>query len=376
MNTRKIVIVISALAILAIGKFGKDFLAEPEEREKPQETERRVTVFTDNVELGDITLELNTTGSLQAKDRMELFSEVQGLMLPDAGRFKAGNSFSQGQALINLRSDDARANVVAQRSTFERTLSAIMADIRLDHPTEFFLWDAYLKQVDVNSSLPSLPEVTDPKLKSYLTGRSIYSTYYSVRNAEISLSRFTISAPFSGVLVSADVTPGTVVRPGQRLGVFVKPGIYELQASTDAKTASRLAKGQLVTVHPDGDPATSYEGKVIRVNASIDPQTQMSDFFVEIRSDELKDGQFMQVEVQAEVVHDAYELNRSALKNSRYVFLVNGNRLKLQEVEILHTTEKTAVISGLKNGDIILTKVPPTAFEGMEVEIYTENPTK
>ncbi len=178
MKTRQIIIVAVAILVLLLGFAGKNYMAKEKERLKPVEKERIVTVFTDEVILKDITIEVNTTGSLQAKDRMELYSEVQGLMLPDNGRFKAGTRFSTGQTLLSLRSDDARANVVAQRSSFERSLSAIMADLRIDYSSSFDTWDSYLKGIDVNASLAKLPEVGDPKLKSYLTGRSIYSTYY------------------------------------------------------------------------------------------------------------------------------------------------------------------------------------------------------
>ncbi len=374
MKKRQIIILLVATLILAVGKFGKDFMAEPKEKQAPINKQRVITVFTDEVALEDITIQVSSTGSLMAKDRMELFSEVQGLMLPDNGRFKAGNRFSKGQTLLSLRSDDAGANVVAQRSSFERSLSAIMADIRIDYPSEFSTWDGYLKAIDVNTPLPSLPEVRDTKLKSYLTGRSIYSTFYSVRNAEIMLSRYHITAPFSGVLTSANVNPGTVVRPGQALGVFVKPGLYELQASTDSRTASRLSLGQKVKLHTDGDNMKEFEGFVKRVNASIDPQTQMSDFFVEVRSEELSEGQFMKVDVQAETVENSYVINRSAIKDTRYVYLVENGALKSKEIHVLHTDDKTAIINGLKNGEVVLTTLPPAAFEGMKVNIYAEKP--
>ena len=39
---------------------------------------------------------------------------------------------------------------------------------------------------------------------------------------------------------------------------------------------------------------------------------------------------------------------------------------------MLHKGERTAVIKGLDNGEIVLTKLPPAAFEGMKVNVYTE----
>jgi membrane fusion protein, multidrug efflux system len=372
MKKRQIIIVATAVLVLMAGKFIKDLLANPPEKEKPIEVERVLTVFAEEVLLKDIPIQVMTTGTLEAKERMELYSEVQGLMLPDGGRFKAGNTFSQGQVLLSLRADDARARVVAQRSAFERLLSSVMADIKIDYPADYETWKSYLESIDVNATLPSLPGLPNENLKRYLTGRSIMAEFYNVRNAEIGLSRFTITAPFNGVLTSANVDPGTVVRPGQLLGVFVKPGHYELMAAVDSRTVQRLAKGQKVDVYEEGNMDQVFQGTISRINASIDPQTQMSEFFVDLKSSELKEGQFMSISVEAKTIPNAYEIDRSAIRDLMYVFVVENGALKRVDINILHTSDKTAVIDGLQTGQTVLTKLPPAAFEGMKVTVYGE----
>lgn len=372
MKKRKIIIIATALLILVAAKFGKDMLSESKKQRKPAETTRLTTVFTEVVELKDQPIQLVTTGSLKAKERMELFSEVQGMMLPDGGRFKAGNRFKKGEIIVSMRVDDARARVVALRSGFERSLSAVMADIRIDFSDDYETWSAYLKQIDVNRNLPELPNVTNPTLKSFLTGRDVYTSYYTVRNGEIGLSRYQISAPFDGILTSSNADPGTVIRQGQLLGVFLKPNVYEVQASVSAISIDRLSIGQkaLVMVEESGQ---QYEGVISRINASIDPNTQLSDFFVEVRSEALKEGQFIELDIAAETIPQAYEISRSAIADSRFAYTVKDGQLTRIPLNILHTSDKTAIVSGLKNGEVVLTKLPPTAYEGMNVEIYAED---
>lgn len=372
MNKRKIIIVAVAVLILVAGKFGKDMLSESKKRNKPAESTRLTTVFTEVVKLEDQPIRLITTGSLEAKERMELYSEVQGMMLADNGRFKPGNRFKQGEVIVSVRMDDARARVVALRSGFERSLSAVMADIRIDFPEDYKAWSDYLKQINVNQNLPELPNVTNPTLKSFLTGREVYTNYYTVRNGEIGLSRFQIKAPFDGVLTSANADPGTVIRQGQLLGVFIKPGVYEVQASASAASIELLSVGQKAWIMVE-ESGQQYEGVISRINASIDPNTQMSDFFVEVRSNDLKDGQFIELEVAAETVSAAYEISRSAMADSRFAYIVKDGKLSRVPLNILHTSDKTAIVKGLSNGDVVLTKLPPTAYEGMNVEIYAED---
>jgi multidrug efflux pump subunit AcrA (membrane-fusion protein) len=376
MKTRQIIIVAVAILILFAGKLGKDWIASPKERSKPAPKEQLVTVFTDVVKLRDIPLQVTTTGSLEAKDRMELYSEVQGLMLNDKGRFNAGNQFQKGQILLSIRADDARAAVIAQRSAFERTLSSVMADIRIDYPSAFDTWDAYLKGIDVQASLPELPTVTNSKLKSYLNGRDVFTSYYNVRNTEIELSRFTIRAPFNGTLITADVDPGTVIRNGQLLGVFIRPGVYELQASTDARTIVKLKIGQSVTLSSEGDADRQYTGKVSRINSSIDPATQLCEFFVEVRSDALREGEFLSVNINAEEVKEAYEISRSALKNTNSAYVVEDGKLRAIKLDIMHLTNETAMVHGLENGQEVLTKLPPAVFGGMKVNVHSEAEVK
>lgn len=371
MKKRQIIIVIVAALILLLGKLSMNYMATPPEKERPEDKVRIVTVFTEKVSLRDIPVQVETTGSLQAKNRMELYSEVQGLMLPDQGRFKSGTTFKKGQPLVRLRSDDARSRVVSQRSSFQRLLSSVMADIRIDYESQYGEWSTYLRSIDAEAPLPPLPAIHDEQLKSYLTGRNIYTEFYTVRNLEIGLSRYRIVAPFSGVLTSANVTPGTVVRPGQLLGVFVKPGLYEMQAASNSNNVDRLAKGQKVELFKD-DSGIGYEGSVSRINASVDAQTQMSSFFIEVRSDELKEGQFLRLAIQAETINEAFEIDRSAIKDSRTVFVVVGDELRSVPIEIVYTKDKTAIIKGLKEGQEVLVKLPPSAFDGMKVSIYSD----
>lgn len=372
MKNRQIIITVIAGIIIMIGLYGKNYVAAQKEKNKPEPKENIITVFAETVENKDQNTTVETTGSLIAKNRIELYSEVQGLMLSDNGRFRPGSSFSKGQTLISLRSNDAKASVTAQRSNFEKSISSVMSDIKLDFPNDFIAWNAYLENFDVFSSLENLPEVQDSKLKSFLTGRGIYNSYFTVRNAEINLQKYQIRAPFSGVLTSSNVDPGTVIRPGQLLGVFIQPGVYELKGSTDIATSERLKKGQVVEVSLESEPEKLFTGTIIRVNPSIDPETQLIDFFIELKSNELHEGQFMQINVDSEKIENALRLNRSAIQNSKYAFVVEANVLKQVEIEILHTSANSVIIRGLNNGQKVLTKLPPSVFEGMKVKIFTE----
>jgi multidrug efflux pump subunit AcrA (membrane-fusion protein) len=370
MKKRQVVIIGTSILILVIGKLISNVLAEPAEKKAKAKTTSIATVFTDTVKNDSIPIFVITTGALEAMKRLELYSEVQGVMIADNGKFKAGNAFKKGELLVGIRSNDQEAQLYAQRSSFESTITSIMPDLKSDFPNHFELWNSYLKTFTVKQSVADLPKVTDDKLKSFLVGRGIYSSYHSLKNLEIINSKYYITAPYDGVLTAANSDPGTVIRPGQSLGVFIQPYLYELETSTDALTAELLSVGQKVELTIDGLSDKKWIGKINRIVKAIDKSSQMNTFFVEVEGRDLKEGMFLQAKVEAKKIANSFQLSRSALVDNNQVFIVRDGKLELRNIENRFYNQDQAVISGLSDGDIVLTKVPPAAFEGMEVNVY------
>ena len=317
------------------------------------------TIFTKTVKNASIPVAVNATGSLMALNRIDLYSEVQGVMLPDSGKFKAGNRFSKGQALVNVNSADFRANLMSQRSNLLNLITSALADIRLDFPDSFGKWNSYAKSFDVNSSVEELPAFASDQEKMFVSGRNILSTYYSINNAELVLAKYNLSAPFNGVLTEVSVTPGTVIRPGQKLGSFIDPSIYEMETPVNSSMIKFLKVGQKVTVSATDNSGRSWEGRIIRINNLIDPSTQTRNAYLQVSGQGLKEGMFLEASIAATEIENAIELPRSILMSDDQVYVTDGKTLQQQEVAPLHFTEKTVIVSGLADGTQVLTKMPP-----------------
>ncbi len=372
MKKRQVIIIVVAIAILAIGKVTKDFMATPKERPAKKIKQNITTVFTMKVTNDTVPIFVESTGALEALKRIELFSEVQGVMEADNGRFKAGNPFKQGEVLLRIRSNDQRAQLFSQRSAFQSTLMSVMPDLKADYADEFATWNTYIQNFSLENGVQNLPEVRAEKLKSFLVGRGIYSAYHSLKNIEIINAKYSMTAPYDGVLISANVDPGTVIRPGQALGVFIQPQAYELETSVDAVTAERLSKGQKVELSMQGLASKKWTGTISRLVKAIDKTSQMSTFFVAVEGDDLKEGMFLNAKVKANEVANAIEISRAALVDNEQVYVVEDSLLMLKPISIEHFNQTTAVVTGLSNGQQVLTKVPPAAFEGMKVTVYKE----
>ena len=145
----------------------------------------------------------------------------------------------------------------------------------------------YLSSFDLNKTTPKLPEMTSDKENYFITGRGIVTNYYNVKNLEQRLAKYTISAPFSGILTEALVTEGSLIRSGQKLGEFINPSVYEMEVAISKSFANILKVGENVSL-TNLDKTETYTGKVSRVNGSIDATTQTITAFIEVKDANLK----------------------------------------------------------------------------------------
>ena len=316
-----------AIAILAIGVLVKNIISKPKDRPVSQIKKNVKSFFTTVVKNDSIPVYVGSTGTLEAIKRIDIFSEVQGVMEWNNGKFKAGNSFQKGEVLIRIRSNDQQAQLYAQRSSFQTALMAIMPDLKADYAGEFDLWNNYMKAFSVEKSVQTLPKVKSDKLEFFLIGRAVFSGYHALKNMEIINGKYNLTAPYNGVLIAANVDPGTVIRPGQELGTFIQPLNYELKTSSDAVTAERLNLGQSVKLSLLGIPNKQWNGTISRLVKAIDRSSHMSTFFVSVRGTDLKEGVFLKAKVKANEVSNAFEISRASLIDNQQVYVVEDRIL-------------------------------------------------
>jgi hypothetical protein len=312
------------------------------------------------------------SGRLLAKNRIELFAEVQGVMETTKREFKPGTTYSRGETIVHIRSDDYEASIRSQKSTLQNLITSILPDLRLDFPEAYPNWDKYLREFDINGNVAPLPEPTTDQEKFFVTGRNIYTTYFMTKNMELVLAKYNLRAPFNGILTDALVTPGSLVRQGQRLGEFIDPSVYELEVSVSKSILSSLTIGENVTIHDSESLFKDWQGKIIRINGKVDPTTQTVKVFIEVRGEGLKEGMFLEAIMNGNPIENAYEVDRSLLIDDSSLYVVKDSALVLVAIEPKYYSEKTVIVGGLTNGDELLSRPVPGAYDGMVVSVYQE----
>ncbi len=364
-------IVLGILIIVASVYIVKAMVAN---NQKPQRKAKKIvkTVFIDIVENKDIPITINANGNLVAKNKIEIFSEVQGILQTTSKEFKPGTSYRKGQVILKINNEEHYANLQAQKSNLYNAITSIMPDIRLDYPVEYKKWQNYLSSFDFDKTTPKLPEMNSEKEKFFISGRNIYTTYYNVKNMEVRLNKYIIRAPYNGILTDALVNPGSLVRQGQKLGEFINPSVYEMEVAINANYIDLLKKGNTVKVQTL-DNSKTWNGKIIRVNGKVDQTSQTVKAFIQVDGKDLKEGMYLEANLVAKKEKNAYEMPRKLLVNNESVFVLKDSVLDLVKVNAVYFKDKTVVIKGLENGTKVLSKSVPGAYAGMAVKVFSKN---
>ncbi|SDS40486.1 RND family efflux transporter, MFP subunit [Polaribacter sp. KT25b] len=364
-------IILASLGILTIigAIFLGKYLVDKNQKPKPTFKRQIKTVFVENVINKEIPIILTASGNLTAKNKIEIYSEVSGVLKTSIKLFKAGTNYNRGETLLSINSDEFYASLQSQKSNLNNLITAILPDLRLDYPSDFKKWENYVNEFDMNKSTPKLPNFSSDKEKYFINGRGIVTAYYNVKNLEVRLSKHQIRAPFTGILTEALVSPGTLVRVGQKLGEFIDPKVYEMEVSVNSEFADLLKVGNSVALS-NLEKTKKYTGKVVRVNGKVDQVTQTIKAYVDVSHKDLKEGMFLEADLVANSETDAIEIPRKLLVENSAVYTVkNDSILTLVKINPVYFGAETVVVKGLKNNDKILSQNLPGAFDGMIVTI-------
>ncbi len=371
---RKIILSVLGLLLIVGAIFGAKMIVDSKKSFKPRAQKVVKTVFTEVVENGTVPIVVPANGNLAAKNRVELFSEVQGVFRKGSQLFKTGEKYRKGETIIRIDAAEYAASVQSAKSNLYNQLTSIMPDLRLDYPEFFPKWQTYLDGFDMAKVTPPLPEMNSEKEKFFISGRGILTSFYNVKNLEQRLSKYRIVAPFSGVLTETLVTEGTLVRSGQKLGEFINTDVYELEVAVSKTFSDLLKVGENVEL-TTLDKSKKYTGKVSRINGRVDQASQTIKAFIEVRNSELREGMYLEANLDAKQEIDAIEVDRNLLLEGDQIFIVRDTILDLIDVNPVYFSDKKVILKDVPNGTVIMSKPLLGAYTGMAVKVYEEKKT-
>jgi multidrug efflux pump subunit AcrA (membrane-fusion protein) len=319
-------------------------------------------------EVGSVEHSFKATGKLRAFDRFEIFAQVDGQLLPSARFFKEGNRYQKGEVMLEIDRREYEMTLQAQKSDFITLITSILPDLKSDYPVSYPVWRGYVSSLDVTQALPVIPAPANEQEKFYLAGKGVLSRYYNILSAEEKMAKYTIKAPFNGVVTATKVESGTAVRMGTAMGTLINTQLYDLEITVPLAVLDNVKVGTnacLTFTELQGE----WEGEVVRVGGDLDAHTQSVKLFIRTSGRSLKEGMFLTAELEQQPFNNAMSLPRKMVDDQNRVFIVENGQLERQAVNVLFRQGDIAVISGLQPGTAVLSTVVKSAYEGMPVRI-------
>lgn len=358
--------IIAAIGVLILSVFISKTIGKKDKKKAVFTEEQARLVSVIHVNNTTIPANILVTGKLAAAKRIELFAEVNGLLLNN--NFKEGVSFASGSQIAIIDDAEARAQLNAQKATFLALVTQSLADLSIDYPDDYKVWKQFQEKISFESALPIIPEVSNAQVKSFLSGRNIYTNYFNIKSQELRLAKYRITAPFSGVLSNTAIDPGALVRIGQKMGEFINTSAYELEAPISLSDLKFVKIGDKVQVHSN-DVEGTWTGTIARINEKLDATSQSLMLYIQVQGTSLKEGMYLNASIRAQPIKNAIEIPRKLLfEGNKCYVLAHDSLLKLSTVEVVRFNKDKAVIVGLPEHTILLGQLVPGSYENMVVK--------
>jgi len=153
------------------------------------------------------------------------------------------------------------------------------------------------------------------------------------------LSDRLVRAPFAGVLGLREVSPGSLVRPGERITTLDDIDLIKVDFSVPELFLASLETGQRIRTRSAAYPDRSFEGQITAIDTRIDPRSRALRARAEIPNPDhaLRPGMLLSLEVRANP-RTSTALPEEALVplgNKQFIVLVDAeDRAQRVEVEL------------------------------------------
>ncbi|MCW8090518.1 efflux RND transporter periplasmic adaptor subunit [Alteromonas sp. ASW11-130] len=180
-----------------------------------------------------------------------------------------------------------------------------------------------------------------------------------VANAQ--LNELAIKAPFSGLLGLRQVSNGALVQPGDVITTLDDTSIIKVDFSVAEAHLASLAKGQTVVALSSAYPSETFEGEISTVGTRVDPVSRSVQVraLVDNADRKLRPGMLLKITLQKRVLNTLVLPEKALVpvEDKQYVFVVDGEKVRQQEVKIgVRRPGLVQIIKGLSAGERVVTE--------------------
>jgi len=371
----------SVVGIIALGVIIMFALSSSEKESNKREVEPEVRlVETQSICFEDLVLEIEGSGVIESKKTLNVISEATGPVLFAKNDLKDGTFVNTGELILEIDSREVENTLYTMRSEFLNSLALVLPELKIEDPNTYSKWQSYFYSLDIHETIPELPEMFGSQEKIKLSTRNVYSKYYAVKNQEILLSKYRITAPFAGYIKSNGIVEGSFVSRNSNL--FTLSDAIHVEISipllVDEVSLLNFSPPPTVKVFSDNHEGEIIYGKIYRKETLLNRNSQTLNVYVSFTNGRLNSyflpGNYVKVRIEGMLLKDVAKIPRYVVDNENYVYTVEDGKLARRKIELVTIQENYAIIknTGLEEMKIITTILQKPLI-GMQVKSANES---
>jgi RND family efflux transporter MFP subunit len=345
-----------------------------------------ISVRVAEVQSESVQLFIESQGKAQAARQASLSSNVQGPVAWVSPSLEAGAYVKAGEPLLRLELADFETAVTRSRASYEQaSAEAAFATADLARITEL-----------AAKRLASESELQNAERAATVATARLADAEATLKQSELDAERSILRAPFNAVVASRDVELGQFVNRAQSVAVLFDADSVDVRVPLAIRQLGYLDvpmgfRGEFDSAQAPqveltgsyGGKQYTWEGKLLRTEATIDPNSNTVQSIIRIEqpsadrggeSIPLPIGLFVEARIAGKLVEDIISLPRSVIRNNSQVLVVDAeNKMYYRDVDIYRLEQDRVLISGgLLPGEKICTSPIQAVVDGMSVRPVLE----
>jgi RND family efflux transporter MFP subunit len=389
MNTKKILLICGGILLAGILITTLIFSTEPTAQREGATRETAMLVDVTQVERGDFEPVISATGNVRAVEDITLSPLVGGEVVRRSPAFTPGGFVKKGEVLLQIDPADYRNTLELRRSDYLQAQTDLNVEMGRQQVAK---QDLALIGGDSLSPEEKILVLRQPQLDAVRA--RLKAAKATVDQAELSLARTTIRAPFDAHILTQNVTTGSQVSPGDDLGRLVGTDFYWVELNVPVTKLQWLTfpdaehdKGATVRImNRSAWKNSDYrEGELFRQVGALDNQTRLARVLVRVedplaheegntQKPKLMIGSFVDAEIEARTIEDVVRLDRDHLRTNQTVWVMKDGKLQIRNVDVvLSDAGHTYISKGLEHEEMVVTTNLSTVAEGIGLRTESDS---
>jgi RND family efflux transporter MFP subunit len=333
-------------------------------------------VETMAVQTGPETVVIRVLGTVVPSRQTHVRAEVAGVVRDVADGFMPGATVTAGAPLLRLEAEDFRLDVAARQADLDSAKAAL--DLELGYQkVARHEWE--LLQKDGQAVEDAALALRRPQLAQ--ARAKVQQAETALNQARLDLSRTTVKAPFTALVLEKEVEKGSRVSVTDTLATLVDAREYWIEATIPldrlpwVTLPAKDRPGSVVRVQSQASGA-ERQGRILRLRGDLEDQGRLARIIVSLprpldtEPAPILLGEYVRLDIEGRRLDDVTRLPRAALRENDMVWVARNATLDIRPVSVVWRDTRTVLVNeGLAPGELVVTSELATPIQDMPLTL-------